>query len=214
MPLTRMTQPFDHPEWLYEIKHDGFRALAHIRDGQCELVSRKGHVYKRFAELNEQVAAAAPVRSAVLDGEIVCLDHRGRSQFYSLMFRRAPAYFYAFDIVELNGKDLRSIPLIDRKRHLKRLVPAKPSSLLYVDFVEGTGKDLFRLVCREDLEGIVAKWKYGLYDCNGVSSWVKIKNLAYTQIVGRDELFERKKPNGSAHTSGKAAKRRTGAVGV
>lgn len=158
--------------------------------------------------------AAAPVRSAVLDGDIVCLDKHGKSQFYSLMFRRAPAYFYAFDILELNGKDLRSIPLIDRKRRLKRLVPAIPSPLLYVDFVEGSGEELFRLVCREDLEGIVAKWKYGLYDCNSVSSWVKIKNPAYTQIVGREELFERTKPNGSTRTSGKTAKRRTTAVAV
>ncbi len=72
-------------------------------------------------------------------------------------------------------------------------VPAKPSPLLYVDFAEGTGKDLFRLACREDLEGIVAKWKFGLYDCNGVSSWIKVKNPNYTQIVGRENCLRGKR---------------------
>jgi len=211
MPLTRMAEPFNHPEWLYEIKHDGFRALAYIRDGQCQLLSRKGHVYKRFVELGQQVAATVPARSAVLDGEIVCLDGQGKSQFYSLMFRRSPACFYAFDILEMNGKDLRSLPLIQRKSRLKKLIPAQLSPLLYVDYVEGIGEELFLLACREDLEGIVAKWKYGLYDCNGVSSWIKIKSPAYTQVTGREELFKRKKSNGT-DPSGKATSKRTEAI--
>jgi bifunctional non-homologous end joining protein LigD len=213
MTLTRMRQPFSHPEWLYEIKHDGFRALAYVSDGKCELVSRKDHIYKRFETLNAEIAAALRVRSAILDGEIVSLDKRGKSQFYRLMFRRGPARFYAFDILELNGRDLRSLPLLKRKELLKRLTPARNPSLLYVDHVQGKGEELFRVACREDLEGIVAKWKHGLYDPQGVSSWLKIKNPAYTQLAGREELFERKKPNGT-EASRKAAKKRAAAVAV
>jgi bifunctional non-homologous end joining protein LigD len=211
MPLSRRAQPFDHPEWLYEIKHDGFRALAYVRDGRCELVSRKGHVYKRFETLIEEIAAALRVQSAILDGEIVCLDQHGKSQFYSLMFRRGPARLYAFDLIELDGRDLRSLPLLKRKQLLKRLIPSRNPSLLYVDHVQGTGEEMFRLACREDLEVIVAKWTHGLYDTQGVSSWVKIKNPTYTQLAGREELFERKEPNGT-DASRKAAKKRAAAV--
>jgi len=130
------------------------------------------------------------------------------------MFRRGPARFYAFDILELDGGDLRSLPLLKRKRHLKRLISAPRSALLYVDHVIGKGEHLFRLACREDLEGIVAKWKYGHYDCNSVSSWVKIKNPRYSQIEGRDKLFERKEPNGTTDTGSKAASKRKTAVAV
>jgi ATP-dependent DNA ligase len=117
-------------------------------------------------------------RDAVLDGEIVCLDADGKSHFKSLMYRRGTPYFYACDILQLNGQDLRSWPL-PRKRHLRRLIPKNTSPLLYVDHVEERGENLFRLVCREDLDGIVAKWRDGFYDPNRVSSWI-----AYSQIIG------------------------------
>src|SRR5690348_6597140 len=133
MTLTRMRQPFNHPEWLFELKHDGFRALAYVSDGRCELVSRKNHVYKRFEMLNTEIAAALRVKSAVLDGELVSLDKQGKSQFYNLMFRHGPASFAAFDLIELNGRDLRSLPLLKRKQFLKRLIPARNPSVLYVD---------------------------------------------------------------------------------
>ena len=112
------------------------------------------------------------------------------------LYRRGEPYFYAFDILQLNGKDLRSVPLHARKRTLKRLIPPQ-SVLLYVDHIEQPGEDLFELACREDLEGIVAKWKDGRYNPERATSWIKIKNPGYTQIVGRQELFEKKKPAGN-----------------
>src|SRR3984893_15517572 len=139
MPLTRRAQPFSHPDWLFEIKHDGFRALAYVQAGQCQLVSRKGHVYKRFQELTERIAARLNLHT-LLDGDVVCRDKRGKSQFKSLMFRRGEAYFYAFDILQLNGKDLRSMPLYARKQKLKRLIPGQHSALLYVDHIEQHGE--------------------------------------------------------------------------
>jgi ATP-dependent DNA ligase len=74
----------------------------------------------------------------------------------------------------------------------RKLIPKKASPLLYMDHIEERGVDLFRLACRKDLEGIVAKWKDGRYDPNRVRSWIKIKNPAYSQIVGRHELFEKR----------------------
>ena len=92
--------------------------------------------------------------------------------------------------MQLNGKDLHSLPLIARKKQLRKLIPNHLSSLLYVDHIEARGEDLFRLACREDLEGVVAKRKDGTYGLRG--DWVKIKNSAYSQIVGRNELFEKR----------------------
>jgi ATP-dependent DNA ligase len=77
MPLLRLPEPFDHPEWLFEIKHDGFRALAHIDGHHCDLVSRNGHTFKHWPHLCEELAHAVTAHDAVIDGEIVCLDARG-----------------------------------------------------------------------------------------------------------------------------------------
>ena len=77
------------------------------------------------------------------------------------------------------------------------MIPTCNVSVLYVDHIHGKGEELFRLACREDVEGIVAKWVPGLYDAHGVSSWIKIKNPAYTQIAGREELFESERLNGT-----------------
>ena len=78
----------------------------------------------------------------MIDGEIVCLDGRGRSNFTSLLFRREWPYFYAFDLLAVDGEDLREWPLLDRKRRLRRLIRSVPTRLLYGDHVEGRGKDL------------------------------------------------------------------------
>src|SRR5437867_3912916 len=92
MRLARRPEPFDHPDWLYEVKFDGFRALAYIEDGKCRLVSRRRNEYKSFRELCVSIASHLNGHTAVLDGEIVCLDQFGRSQFYELMFRRGSPF--------------------------------------------------------------------------------------------------------------------------
>jgi hypothetical protein len=74
MPLLRLPEPFDHPDWLFEVKHDGFRALAHIDGHHCALVSRNGHTFKHWPQLCEELAHAVKPHDAVIDGEIVCLD--------------------------------------------------------------------------------------------------------------------------------------------
>jgi bifunctional non-homologous end joining protein LigD len=192
MPLARLAEPFDHPEWLFELKYDGFRALAHIEAAGVRLVSRNRNAFKTFPELCAAMAACIEAETAVLDGEIVYLGGDGRPEFYNLMRRRTPQHFYAFDVLWLDGKDLRQLPLIERKRILKRIVPAQPAPLLYVDYFDGRGVDLFRAVCEQDLEGIVAKLRHGLY-MPDETSWVKIKNPRYSQMEGRRELFERKR---------------------
>ena len=123
------------------------------------------------------------------------------AQRYHLLHRRAPQRFIAFDLIWLRGRDLRSLPLIERKRALAQLLRASsarwhdptqhsaPVPLMYADHIAGNGTRLFRLACELDLEGIVAKRKDGKYTPEE-TSWVKIKNPHYSQAEGRKELFE------------------------
>jgi bifunctional non-homologous end joining protein LigD len=127
---------FDHGDYIFELKMDGFRALAHVGPDETRLVSRRGNVYKRYTEL----AAAIHIEldcEGVLDGEIVCLDENGRPQFYELLRRRGEPVFYAFDVLWLDGEDLPPRPLIVRKRLLRSIVPGQPSVRLYAEHIEG-----------------------------------------------------------------------------
>ncbi len=142
MPLARLPAPFDHPDWIYELKYDGFRALAYVEDGRVRLVSRNGSTFKSFPELTAAIGPALGVRDAVLDGEIVHLGNDGKPEFYSLMRRRCPQYFFAFDLLWLDGRDLRALPLLERKRLLGGVVPQAACPVLYVDHVAERGVDL------------------------------------------------------------------------
>jgi bifunctional non-homologous end joining protein LigD len=122
MRLSRRPEPFDSDQFLYELKVDGFRALAHLQDGKGELVSRNGNVFRGFAELASWIAQHLKVENAVLDGEIACVDGEGRPVFKDLLFRKSSCIFVAFDLLYLNGEDMRTLPLIERKRQLRRLL--------------------------------------------------------------------------------------------
>ena len=136
MSLVRIPDPFDHPDWLFELKYDGFRALAHVEGHRCTLVSRRGHVFTKFSLLAEEIAHSVQADRAVLDGEIVCLGPDGRTHFYDLLFRREWPFFSAFDLFSHEDQDLRGRPLIERKRQLHQLIPRTNSRLLYVDHIE------------------------------------------------------------------------------
>ena len=152
---TRIAAPFDHSNFVFELKHDGFRAVAYIERGKCELVSRKDIVYKSFAALSSMMAQL-PVKNAIFDGELVCLDNDGRSVFLDLRRRRRDACFYAFDLLWLDGVDLRPLTFLERKDRLRQLVRGR-TGFLYAEHVPTKGTDLYQVICREDLEGIVAK---------------------------------------------------------
>jgi ATP-dependent DNA ligase len=98
MPLARLPDPFDHHDWIFEVKYDGMRALAHLESGAVQLVSRNRNAFKSFPSLCRAAAACIKAESAVLDGEIVYLAGDGRPNFSSLMRRRTPQYFYAAQI--------------------------------------------------------------------------------------------------------------------
>ena len=176
-----------------ELKIDGFRALAQMQDGQGELVSRNGNTFRGFAELATWIAEDLGAESAVLDGEICCLDEDGRPNFRELLFRQRQSIFIAFDLLYLNGRDLRPLPLLERKRTLKRLIRRKRARMFYLDHVERDGCLLFEQIRKMDLEGIVCKRKDSPYKVTEKPSryWIKVKNARYSQLEGREELFER-----------------------
>jgi bifunctional non-homologous end joining protein LigD len=194
MRLSRRASPFDSGDFIFELKIDGFRSLAYVENGQCDLVSRNGNTFRNIKDLANWIGENLRVENAVLDGEIACVDDSGRSVFNDLLFRRRECVFFAFDLLFLNGEDLRGLPLIERKARLKKLLRRKRSRVLYVDHIEARGRKFFEKVCELDLEGIVAKRKQSQYRPTEKPSpyWVKIKNPKYSQAEGREEFFNPK----------------------
>jgi bifunctional non-homologous end joining protein LigD len=165
--LSRIAKPFNDPEYLFELNHDGFRAIAYIEAGECKLVSRISNQFKSFGSLKEPLAKL-PVKNAILEGEVVCLDHNGVSQFNELMSRKGKPVFYAFDLQWLDGEDLRRLPLIEQGLLHELIRHSGSERIVYAQHVEGQGIALFEEICRRDLEGIVAKRKNGIYKNNGL----------------------------------------------
>ena len=191
-PLTRLPEPFDDADWLYELQYDGFRALAYVRGSGIELYRRTDHVSRQFAALCAAMDTELAGLEVVLDGEIACLDEHGHSQFDALMYGRGEPCFVAFDVLWHAGTDLRSLPLWKRKQVLRAIVPRRSGALLYADSVARRGTALYQIACEQDLEGIVAKWRHGAYSTEPPGSWLKIKNPNYSQAVGRHERFARR----------------------
>jgi bifunctional non-homologous end joining protein LigD len=178
MLATPTAESFDHPDWLFEVKWDGYRAVAEVRDGDVALYSRN------LLPLNEKfspiVEALRECRfEAVLDGEIVVVDDRGHPDFQLLQNYRKSAkghlLYYVFDLLYFEGHDLTGLPLLERKRLLKRILPSTP----HIRFSDHVGKDgvLFFNVAREKgLEGIVAKHAWSPYRIGKRSrQWLKVK---------------------------------------
>jgi len=159
MPLGRKPLPFDDPAYLFELKYDGFRALAVVEYGRCTLYSRNGHPFASFRDLATRIGNALMPRSLVMDGEIVCLDEYGRCRFSELLFRRNEPRFIAFDLLHASGKDLRRERLLDTKHELRRIIGNGLPPIIFADHIYESGIALFEKACELDLEGIVIREK-------------------------------------------------------
>ena len=192
-------EPFSHPDWLFEPKLDGFRALAFLRQGQVRLLSRGGiELTDRFPEVVDELASQ-PEDELVLDGELVALDENGRPSFGLLQnsidlprLKRvgrpdgeATIKYYPFDLLYLNGTSLLRVPLLERKALLTHVL--RPADRVQpVEYVEGDGKSLFEASTELGLEGIVAKRRSSSYEPGArSSSWLKVKaERAQEFVVG------------------------------
>jgi bifunctional non-homologous end joining protein LigD len=183
MLATLVDAPFDDPAWLFEVKWDGFRAICSIAaDGTVSLTSRNGlDLLPRFKEL-ATLAEAFRSLPAVIDGEICALDAEGRSSFQALQQvdkpvrgrARTPLTFVAFDLLYADGRDLRSVPLEERKAKLEALI-VPDRGVLYSKHIIGRGTDFFELAKREHLEGIIGKRRDSPYRSTRSRDWFKIK---------------------------------------
>jgi ATP-dependent DNA ligase len=170
--------PFDHRDWVFEPKYDGFRGLLHITRTGAAFTSKRGLPLKRFDQLAREVRDQLRVRDAILDGEVLAIDPEGHARFLLLMRGAGNLHYAAFDLLWLNGRDLRAKPLSERKCRLEQLIPEARPGLSRVLTVPEQGRALFEAVQRLDLEGIVAKRKADPYRPG--TTWVKIKNNSAT----------------------------------
>jgi bifunctional non-homologous end joining protein LigD len=190
------TKPFDDPNWLFEIKWDGYRAVAFIEDGRLRLVSRtQNDLTKQFPELAD-LPEFVKAKQAILDGEIVALDDQGRPSF-SLMQQRTgfrpgkhrlpgiegvPVIYYAFDLLYLDGQDLRRVSLEQRKQQLQSVIE-NSAVVHFSDHYSEKGVALFEAARQRGLEGIVAKKRSSTYDEKRSSEWLKIKITTSQECV-------------------------------
>ena len=187
MLATSFEKPFDDPEWLFEIKWDGYRAVSFIQDGKARLVSRnQNDLTGEFPELHE-LSKSITAKNAVLDGEIVVLDEQGRASF-SLMQQRTgirkggrrtgarhelQIVYYLFDVIYLDGYDLRLVALEHRKQVLAQIIA--PSELVRYSDHFPQGLALFEAAKQKGLEGILAKKRVSHYEERRSREWLKIK---------------------------------------
>ena len=156
-------------DWLYELKYDGYRILAFMEDNTVHLQTRNGNDYtNRFQSVSDSLVDWAAGKAMVLDGEMVITDAKGKSDFQALqgymrnLKGKTPTYI-VFDLLALDGKDLREYPLIQRKETLEALTNDAPKNLHYSKHVRGNGKESFLAACESNLEGIVGKKADSIY---------------------------------------------------
>jgi bifunctional non-homologous end joining protein LigD len=177
---------FDSPDWLFEIKWDGYRAIAEINKSGNKLYSRNGLTFdKAYPKVFEGLKSIR--KNVIIDGEIVVFDESGKPNFQKLQnYRNTDRYviqFYVFDIIELEGKSLTGLTLVERKEILKNLLPGS-NVIKYCDHVEDEGTMLFREMQKMNLEGMIAKRKKSKYLIGKRSSdWLKIKNVQSQEAI-------------------------------
>jgi bifunctional non-homologous end joining protein LigD len=175
-------------DWLHEIKLDGYRVLARIERGRARLLTRNAKDWSaRFPEI-AAAAARLKVDRALLDGEIVALDAHGVSRFEKLQEalsrgRSEHLVYFIFDVLHLDGRDLRSVPQIERKALLARFLGSARPPIRYSEHVEGKGGAFFERACKLGLEGIVSKQNNAPYRSGRGSAWVKVKCVSSQEFV-------------------------------
>ncbi|HZJ82245.1 MAG TPA: DNA ligase D [Clostridia bacterium] len=168
-------------EWLYELKYDGYRIISYLEGNRVKLLTRNRNDYiNRFQDIGSSLIELAKGRPMVLDGEVVVTDSSGRTDFHALQNYMKEAKgknltYIIFDILALDGKDLRDYPLIKRKEILDNLMKDAPGNLYYSRHVIGNGKESFEVACDTNMEGIVGKKADSIYSGRRNGDWIKLK---------------------------------------
>jgi bifunctional non-homologous end joining protein LigD len=187
MLATLVDEPFDDPDWQYEVKWDGYRALAYINKGKVELMSRNKKSFNdKFYPIHEILSNST--LNAVLDGEILVLDEKGRSNFGQLQNWRSEAdgdlVYYVFDLLWYEGKNLMDLPLYQRQAILKDILPTDDDRLRMGPVFNADGIEFFHAAEKMELEGIIAKKKDSTYAVDSRSKqWLKVKVHKRQEVV-------------------------------
>jgi ATP-dependent DNA ligase len=189
---TRAVTPPAGERWIHEIKHDGYRLIVRRIGDLVSLRTRGGYDWAARYPLIVRSVLALRVHSVALDGEVVWLGEDGVSDFDALHSRTHDAWaiMLAFDLLELNGEDLRDRPLLDRKRRLRKLLARGDGGLRFVEHLEGDGAAIFAHACRLGLEGIVSKRADSRYRAGPSRVWLKVKNAHHPSIARIKEAIE------------------------
>lgn len=173
--------PPEGESWIHETKYDGYRTQAHVDQGSVQLYTRSAQNWTRKYPTVARALEKLKVQNAVLDGEIVWIDENGRSDFQKLQNalkekESTSILYYVFDLIRLNGEDLSSLPLIERKKKLEELLsPLKGTAVLYSEHLEGDAEQFLESSCDLSLEGIISKRKDATYASGRSDNWVKSK---------------------------------------
>jgi bifunctional non-homologous end joining protein LigD len=186
MLATLIKDPFDDENWIFEIKWDGYRAVAYCNGSSVELASRRLQSFtNKYLPVSEALSNLQ--LKAVFDGEIVAVNEKGVPDFQLLQnWQNTPAqlHYYIFDIIWLDGYDITQLPLVERKRILKEILPGNDPVIKYSDHVETKGQDFFKIALKQGLEGIMAKKANSTYKIATRSDdWVKIKVNQRQEVV-------------------------------
>ena len=175
---TKASHPPTGELWLHEIKHDGFRVIARKDGGHIRLYSRAGNDLTHRFPLIVEALGRLRSRSVILDGEAVACDDNGMSNFDRLRHRHhdQAVFLYVFDLIELNGDDLRREPLEVRKATLASVLAKAAPGLRLNEHIEADGPTVFAHACNMGLEGIVSKRKNSSYRSGPSRDWLKSKN--------------------------------------
>ena len=174
--------------WIFEIKYDGYRILSFIENGKVKLYSRNYNEYsEKFSQICKSLQIIAKKTSMVLDGEVVCFDKDGRSDFgllqQNIKTKKGGFVYVVFDILAFNGEDLREKSLKERKYLLEKVLTKSPKNIIYSSFVVGKGKESFNFAKELNLEGIVAKKFDSKYKGERNGEWLKIKCYKRQEFV-------------------------------
>jgi bifunctional non-homologous end joining protein LigD len=186
MKATLVDEPFDDPDWLYEVKWDGYRAIASLNKGHVELISRNNLPFDKFYPIIKLLESWK--FNAVIDGEILVLNDKGIADFGALQNWRSEAdgnlIYYVFDLLWYEGKNLMELPLIQRQAILKDILPADDDRIRQSKVFAAKGKDFFAAAERIGLEGIIAKKAESVYTSDLRSrEWLKIKVQRRQEVI-------------------------------
>lgn len=186
-------------DWLYELKFDGYRIMAFMEGNNARLMTRNNNDYsKRFYEISSALIEWAKGRAMVLDGELVITDESGKTDFQALQnylndAKNKKLTYIIFDLLALDGEDLRRYPLTDRKKKLEELMEGAPDNLYYSRHVRGHGKESLAVACESDMEGIIGKKAHSIYSGTRNGDWIKLKcDKRQEFVIGGYTLSEKR----------------------